>query len=109
MSEVFPERGAKVNSVGEGATAVVDTVSAPTGGKTLVTRILDGVSTGSSSIADWLRIMLVSMDAVGALNVQSKCPIAANLAPSDDKEGRESGTVVAIVLDAIRPCVSICM
>lgn len=97
VSEVFPGRGAKVNSAGEGATAVVDTVSATKGGKTLVTCNLDGISTGSNSIADWLRFMLVSMDAAGSFNVRSKRPIAANVASSDDKEGRESGTVVAIM------------
>lgn len=111
VSEVFPERGAKVNSAGEGATAVVDTVSATKGGKTLVTPILDGIPTGSSSIADWLRFMLLSMDAGDIFNVQSKLAIAANVASSssEDKEGRESGTVVAIMLDAIGPCVSIYM
>lgn len=62
VPEVFPERGAKVDSAGERATAVVDTVS-------VVKRILAGVSTASSSIADWLRFMLVSVDAVDTFNM----------------------------------------
>ena len=107
VSELFPGRGAKVNSAVEGAIVEVDTVSATTGGKTLVTRILDGISTGWSSIADWLRFMLVSVDAAGTFNDRSKRPIAASLTPSDDKGRREAGTVVVIMLDTIGPWVSI--
>lgn len=107
VSEVFPERGAKVTSAWERATAVVDTVSATTGGQALVKRILAGVSTASSSIADWLRFMLVSIDAVDTFNMRSKRPIATILAPSYDKEGREAGAVMAIVSAAIGPGVSI--
>lgn len=107
VSELFPEREAKVNSAVEGAMVEVDTVSATTGGKTLVTRILDGISTGSSSVADWLRFMLVSVDAVGTFNDRSKRPIVASLTRSDEKEEREAGTLVAIMLDVIGPWVSI--
>lgn len=76
-----------------------------------MTPILDRIPTGSSSMADWLRFMLLFMDAGGIFNVQSKLAIAANVASSSSecKEGRESGTVVAIILDAIGPCVSIYM
>ena len=51
--------------------------------------------------------MLVPVDAVDTFNMRSRLLIAAKLTPSDDKEGGEAGTVMAIVLDAIGPCVSI--
>lgn len=105
VSEVFPEEAAKVNSTGGRAAVVADTVSATTGDQTVVKGILAGIST--TSIADRLRPMLVPVDAVDTFNMQSRLLIAPKLTPSDDKEREEAGTVMAIVLDAIGPCVSI--
>lgn len=72
-----------------------------------MTRILDGISTGSSSVAGWIRFMLLSVDAFGTFNDRSMRPISASLTRSDEKEEREAGTLVAIMLDVIGPWVSI--
>lgn len=101
MSEMFPEEAAKLSLAGGRATAVADIVSATTWGEAVPKRIPSNISAISSSIAEWLRRMLVSLDAVAAFNVRSKRPIAENGDPSDDEGGREAGTVMAIVLDAM--------
>lgn len=64
-------------------------------------RILSNIPAISRSVAERLRRLLVSADAVAAFNVQSKRPTAANSAPSDEEGGRKAGTVMGIALDAM--------